>query len=230
VTAWGGFPLVLASQLTTGVSVFVDFPSLQSDVLQLFEMLADPSLPNASQAARRFVEKMVGKLYASDWEFQYDTHKTVTPLLPTYSVNRAELRDSLREIAWEAAKLAKDPAQSYRKNLWRYCHQYLADLGIDVSLDKQSPVPAFNESKGRPPSSAQQTHKRRQGRRRLSLDKERKYEGTVDEWSRYRESETGRKKGFCKSKGITVKELNRMLAWKRSRQRRDREARELANN
>ena len=53
------------------------------------------------------------------------------------------------------------------------------------------------------------------GRKPLSVDDERKYRETVREWERYRDSKTGQKKEFCKSKGIAPKKLNAMTAWVR---------------
>lgn len=62
----------------------------------------------------------------------------------------------------------------------------------------------------------------KRGRKALATSEERRRSGIIDEWEKHRDGKHGRKKDFCANRKpqIKVKELNRILAWQRTRSNR----------
>jgi hypothetical protein len=66
-------------------------------------------------------------------------------------------------------------------------------------------------------------HLGKRGRKPLRDCDARERDNVIADWERFRGSKNGNKKDFCKDHKIRVKELNNILAWKRTRRNRSKE-------
>jgi hypothetical protein len=73
---------------------------------------------------------------------------------------------------------------------------------------------------GKRPDTAGSKHLKRTGRKPLAEAKVRKRERLIADWKHFQSGKNGTKKDFCKDRRIALKELDRSLAWARTRRNR----------
>jgi hypothetical protein len=112
------------------------FQALVNDVFALWQALSSQHYVPAAQSARQFIEKMTGKMFSKEWEFQYQTHKTVSP--PN---NGAQLQPQLAEaeddIVQRLVPFVMDPSQIRFEFAVEACEQFLREMNVDLRA-KQS--------------------------------------------------------------------------------------------
>jgi predicted transcriptional regulator len=128
----------------TPATVWIDYPALKPDILQLWHELQTQNLDDASRKARHFVETNVCKLYYDDWERQFDKNKVVRPKVLTGADVQGDLRDSLIEVLKRIVWLAKEPCDAYQKIAQGACQDFLGLLGVDLTAT-QTPDPGAVE-------------------------------------------------------------------------------------
>jgi hypothetical protein len=111
-----------------------DFRKLASQASELYRGLRRPSIDQAVDAAREFIQATTGVLYSPECEFQYDQHESVTPLVPSGAVKRPEQRDSLVMLAVTTFQLARSGKHTRRVAARQACEQFLTSLDIQPSV------------------------------------------------------------------------------------------------
>src|SRR5262249_4638314 len=115
-----------------------------------------------------------------------------------------------QELKWEFANLSSEDFSGPSEQ----DEPAMSQDGIPGTIGDPTASQA-NATNGAAESKPTGSGKQQKRGRRPVQDAEKRSE-VIDAWNQFHDSKTGQKKEFCKDKSLTVRELNRYLAWQRT--------------
>ena len=115
------------------------FKALVTPIFELWRDLSSHHPILAAQSARRFIEKMTGRLFFNGWEFQYQQHGTICPPNQGAQVHAA-LADAENELAIRLVRLVMDPRQTRLDLAIQACERFLREMDVDLPAKRSGPA------------------------------------------------------------------------------------------